>query len=431
MFHVTEPNSGSAHTHHCWQHAPPSSLSTPRLFPSMIRDDSDVTGLLHLSRALSRGDAVAFLGPDFSSFAGAPTRSDLARWLRADLNPSTRTTSLPAVAQAYRDQFGDYALCARLGWALNGRAITPSRAHYLLCELPFLVHVTPSLDSSYEDMLHSLRYPINVIADARSIVDWDEMREVQVVKPYGDVTRPDTIALSERDVAHVLRRGSPLREKLSALLHYRTVLFVDCSMGDPDFVRLLTEITEDGPSAARPAFAITFDTDPLLLAEWRRRNIRPIIADETGTTRDAALAKTLDALTVLVGTRPTGCDILVVDDEPSLRTGLKMMIERALPHLKVEAIEDGIGALLVIPSLRPTLVIVDLIMPRMDGWKLIDALRVDPRYSHLRYIVLTGMENPDWMKKAEALGIPYIMKPFDREPFLQAVEQQLAPRQVR
>jgi len=394
----------------------------------MIRDDSDVSGLLQLSRALARGDAIVVVGPELSRLAGAPAPIDLASSLRRDLNPSTPATPLAAVAQAFRDQFGDYALYARLRAALDASGQQSTRAHRLLCELPFLVHITTNQDSLVEDTLRSLQYPVHLVADSGAVKDWSETREVQVVKIHGDMSRPDTIALAERDVAHVLRRGSPLREKLADLVRYRTVVYVGFGINDPELAPLLAAREEDDPKPTRPAFALTFDTHPDLLAEWRRRVIRPIAVDPRGEGREEVLAKTLEHLTTLVQQRATGCDILVVDDEPTLRTAFKMMLERGMQGVTVEAAENGVAALLRMPGLRPKLLLVDLIMPEMDGWRLIDAVRADPNYSGVQFIVLTGMENLEWMQRAEAMGIPYVMKPFERDEFMQIVADQLLPR---
>jgi CheY-like chemotaxis protein len=143
------------------------------------------------------------------------------------------------------------------------------------------------------------------------------------------------------------------------------------------------------------------------------------------------LAKTLEHLTSLVQQRATGCDILIVDDEPTLRTAFKMMLERGMQGVTVEAAENGVAALLRMPGLRPKLLLVDLIMPEMDGWRFIDAVRADPNYSGVQFIVLTGMENLEWMQRAEAMGIPYVMKPFERDEFLKIVADQLMPRGAR
>jgi CheY-like chemotaxis protein len=75
--------------------------------------------------------------------------------------------------------------------------------------------------------------------------------------------------------------------------------------------------------------------------------------------------------------------------------------------------------------------LVDLIMPEMDGWRFIDAVRADPNYSGVQFIVLTGMENLEWMQRAEAMGIPYVMKPFERDEFMQIVADQLLPGGAR
>lgn len=391
----------------------------------MLRDDHDVSGLLQLARALAKGDAIVFVGPELSRLAGAPAPIDLASSLRRDLNPSTPATPLAAVAQAFRDQFGDYALYARLRAALEASTQAPTRAHRLLCELPLLVHVTTNSDSLVEDTLRKLSYPIHVVADAASLAGWNETREVQVVKIHGDMARPDTIALAERDVAHVLRRGSPLRDQLAALVRYRTVLYVGYGINDPELAMLLAMRDEDDPKPTRPAFALTFDTHPDQLAEWRRRVVRPIAIDASQDAREEQLSRTVEHLSTLVQARPTGCDVLIVDDEPTLRTAFRMMIERGMRGVTVEAAENGVAALLRMPALRPKLLLVDLIMPEMNGWDLIDAVREEPNYAGVQFIVLTGMENLEWMERAEALGIPYVMKPFERDEFLEIVQAQL------
>ncbi|HWW82253.1 MAG TPA: SIR2 family protein, partial [Vicinamibacterales bacterium] len=340
-------------------------------------------------------------------------------------NPSTPATPLAAVAQAFRDQFGDYALYARLRAALDASTQQPTRAHRLLCDLPFLVHITTNPDTLVEDALRSMQYPVHVIADSDSIDRWNETREIQVVKIHGDMSRPDTIALAERDVAHVLRRGSPLREQLGYLVRYRPVLYVGYSITDPELQPLLAARDEDDPRPTRPAFALTFDTDPALLAEWRRRVVRPIsVVAASPDGREEALSKMIEELTSLTEQRKTSCDILVVDDEPTLRTAFKMMLERGL-RVSVDTAETGVAALLRMPALRPKLLIVDLIMPEMDGWRLIDAVRAEPNYAGVQFVVLTGMENLEWMERAAALGIPYVMKPFERDEFLTIVQSQL------
>jgi CheY-like chemotaxis protein len=397
----------------------------------MIRDDHDVSGLLQLSRALAKGDAIVFVGPELSRLAGAPVPIDLASSLRRDLNPSTPATPLAIVAQAFRDQFGDYALYARLRAALDSSVQSPTRAHHLLCELPFLVHLTTNSDSLIEDALRKLQYPIHVVADPSSLSGWNETRYVQVVKIHGDLARPDTIALAERDVAHVLRRGSPLRDQLSDLVRYRTVLYVGYGINDPELRLLLAMRDEDDPKPSRPAFALTFDTHPDQLAQWRRRIVRPIAIDAPPEKREEVLSKTLEHLSTLTQARPTGCDILIVDDEPTLRQAFRMMLERGMPGVTVDVAENGVAAMMKMAAFRPKLMLVDLIMPEMNGWDLIDAVRAEPNYAGVKFIVLTGMENLEWMERAEALGIPYVMKPFERDDFLSIVRKQLMRVGVR
>jgi CheY-like chemotaxis protein len=394
----------------------------------MLRDD-DAPVLQALSRLIGKGDVVSYVGPALSAFAGAPTSSDLAQSLQQDLHPSSPAAPLGAVAQTFRDQFGSHALLAHVRAAIESSAPKATQAHHLVCELPFLVHVTTNLDTVLEDKLRALKYPVNLVAEPHALDRWNESREVQVMKLHGDLTRPDTFSLADREVAYHLGRGSLIREKLLALLRYRTSLFIGYNFNDPDLALILADrLHGGGPTDARPGFAITFDTHPSILEEWRKKSIHPIAVDLAGATPEVAMTEALEVLTAMTPTHSHGCEVLIVDDEPSLRISLKMMVER-WAKLPAESTEDGIGALLRMPALRPRLLIVDLIMPRMDGWTLIEMVKKEPAFEFVRFIVLTGMENPDWMRRAEAMGIPYIMKPFDTKDFLAAIERQMAPRE--
>ncbi|MCA9567965.1 MAG: response regulator [Myxococcales bacterium] len=81
--------------------------------------------------------------------------------------------------------------------------------------------------------------------------------------------------------------------------------------------------------------------------------------------------------------------ILVVDDEPDARE----LVRRALlpaGHL-VDEVEDGAGALAYLQRQHPDLILLDLMMPEMDGFEVVRQLQSDPELARIPLVVLTGM----------------------------------------
>ncbi|PIX48033.1 MAG: DNA-binding response regulator [Armatimonadetes bacterium CG_4_8_14_3_um_filter_66_20] len=104
------------------------------------------------------------------------------------------------------------------------------------------------------------------------------------------------------------------------------------------------------------------------------------------TPMDSGLQPVPEPEIVRLGS-PVPKRILVVDDEQSNRELLEGMLE-ALGHQTVLA-DDGVDALLKLP-LGFDLVLVDLLLPKMDGWAFITELRKDDQFATLPVVVLTG-----------------------------------------
>ncbi len=104
--------------------------------------------------------------------------------------------------------------------------------------------------------------------------------------------------------------------------------------------------------------------------------------------------------------------ILLVDDEAPVRK----LMARALAEMSCEVMAacDGVEALEVIAKVRPDLVVLDVKMPRKDGWAVLRALRSQAGTRSLPVIMLTGYSDT----KSQILGLnsgadDYIAKPFD------------------
>jgi CheY-like chemotaxis protein len=83
--------------------------------------------------------------------------------------------------------------------------------------------------------------------------------------------------------------------------------------------------------------------------------------------------------------------ILVADDDPILREFA--VVHLASPDTTVETAADGMAALALLKSGPCDIALVDLEMPRLDGFGLIERLRADPKLAHLPVVVVTGRED--------------------------------------
>ncbi|MDX1418807.1 MAG: SpoIIE family protein phosphatase [Rubricoccaceae bacterium] len=113
--------------------------------------------------------------------------------------------------------------------------------------------------------------------------------------------------------------------------------------------------------------------------------------------------------------------ILIVEDNPTLRRLLEYRIGK---HYAVRTAEDGEKALALVETAAPDLIISDIMMPRMDGFALLSALRRAERTAAIPFIFLTSKTDDLSRAKGLSNGVDdYITKPFDIDYVLARVEQ--------
>jgi CheY-like chemotaxis protein len=113
--------------------------------------------------------------------------------------------------------------------------------------------------------------------------------------------------------------------------------------------------------------------------------------------------------------------VLVVDDEPLIAMMISELIED-YGHTPLKAF-NGAAALTAAQSHRPSLIITDLMMPVMDGYTLIHALRTDPALARTPIYVMSAAFI-DWARFDETTPNGFLHKPFDAtaiEKLLQAL----------
>jgi two-component system, OmpR family, alkaline phosphatase synthesis response regulator PhoP len=106
--------------------------------------------------------------------------------------------------------------------------------------------------------------------------------------------------------------------------------------------------------------------------------------------------------------------ILIVDDELMMRMLLKQVIERsALRDVSVSVAEDGEEALIKVEQEHPDLILLDVLLPKMNGYDVCQRIRRLSNYNPY-IIILTARGNPTDRQRAESLGAnEFMTKPFN------------------
>lgn len=105
--------------------------------------------------------------------------------------------------------------------------------------------------------------------------------------------------------------------------------------------------------------------------------------------------------------------VMLVDDEPDIRTVAGMALEM-VGRVSVRVCGSGAEALKSVDEFKPQLVLLDVMMPDMDGPGVLAALRARPGSAGIPVIFLTAKAQPEEIEKLRALGaIDILAKPFD------------------
>jgi len=117
--------------------------------------------------------------------------------------------------------------------------------------------------------------------------------------------------------------------------------------------------------------------------------------------------------------------ILVVDDEDVTREILQMLLE--MEGFTVYAAADGVEALEKVVECRPDLIVLDLMMPRLDGLGVCKHLRAQPETANLAIILLSGNSQDRAVTAGLRAGAnTYLMKPIDPPVLIGEINKYLA-----
>jgi CheY-like chemotaxis protein len=104
--------------------------------------------------------------------------------------------------------------------------------------------------------------------------------------------------------------------------------------------------------------------------------------------------------------------VLVIDDEPGIRNILRSSLEAS--GFEVVLADDGLRGIGVARRQRPDAIVLDLMIPVMDGHTVLDILRADEKTRYLPVVVLSALTQQAVKDRCRAQGVAsFIAKPFD------------------
>ncbi len=117
--------------------------------------------------------------------------------------------------------------------------------------------------------------------------------------------------------------------------------------------------------------------------------------------------------------------VLIADDEPNIVLALEMLMRRE--GYEIRTVHDGEKAVEAARDFRPDLILLDVMMPKMDGYEVCERLRADPALKGVSIVMLTAKGREVEREKGMALGADlYITKPFSTRDVVQKVKEVLA-----
>ena len=123
--------------------------------------------------------------------------------------------------------------------------------------------------------------------------------------------------------------------------------------------------------------------------------------------------------------------LLVVDDEPAIRLLMQAILSQE-GH-DVDTASDGVEALASVEKELPDVILLDLAMPQMDGWRFLEELRNRGLRSKVRVIIVSAMSDAESLERGQSEGVAeHVAKPFDADAIVRSVEAVLqeAPEEV-
>ena len=116
--------------------------------------------------------------------------------------------------------------------------------------------------------------------------------------------------------------------------------------------------------------------------------------------------------------------ILIVEDEKNIRLSINMLLKEK--GYEVYEVDNGIDAIKAAQEKMPDLVLLDILIPKMDGYMVCEALKKNPQTKKIPVIFMSARTQEKDLNQARvAGGNDFIMKPFKSEELLSCVKKNI------
>ena len=116
--------------------------------------------------------------------------------------------------------------------------------------------------------------------------------------------------------------------------------------------------------------------------------------------------------------------ILIVDDEPNIVISLEFLMKRE--GFQVSVAGDGEAALEQVAAQKPDIVLLDVMMPKKNGYEVCQLIRANPEWQDMKIIMITAKGRDTEMAKGLAMGADaYMTKPFSTKDLVANVKKML------
>ncbi len=114
--------------------------------------------------------------------------------------------------------------------------------------------------------------------------------------------------------------------------------------------------------------------------------------------------------------------VLIIEDEKLIIVSTQMVLEAA--GFRVESAVNGEEGIQKARGIQPDLILLDIMMPGIDGWETLTRLKRDPETSGIPVIIFTAREHARGHQKSSEMGAAdYFRKPFEPDELIELVEK--------
>lgn len=119
--------------------------------------------------------------------------------------------------------------------------------------------------------------------------------------------------------------------------------------------------------------------------------------------------------------------VLIIEDEKLIIVSTQMVLEAA--GFRVESATNGEDGIAKARSLTPDLILLDIMMPGIDGWETLTRLKRDAETANIPVIIFTAREHARGHQKSSEMGAAdYFRKPFEPDELIELVEKHVGQR---